>query len=197
MQLALNVIIMLLSGYALLLVIRILISWFQGVIHPSGRLYDLLYKATDPYLRIFRRFKFLRFGFLDLSTITGIMFIYLIIEILRFVQAYNTISLGIILAITVSALWSIIRFLAIIFLVMVGIRYFFHISGRGAGSPLMGGIDNFIYPLQQKIERKIFKGRIISFSTGLLVTAGLLAALIFLGGYGIGFVINLLARLPI
>ena len=62
-----------LSFYMLLIMFRILLSWFQG--QNFGKPVEFLAKVTDPYLRWFRRFEFLRVGNFDFSVIVARRFI--------------------------------------------------------------------------------------------------------------------------
>ena len=56
--------------YSLILVIRILLSWF----YPSGgEALFLLYRITDPYLALFRRIGFLRTERVDFSPIIALL----------------------------------------------------------------------------------------------------------------------------
>ncbi len=74
-----------LSLYALLIVVRALMSWFPI---RSGsfmyRVYSAVYDATEPYLAIFRRFLPMpRTGnvAIDLSSIVGLVVLFVLIRI--------------------------------------------------------------------------------------------------------------------
>jgi YggT family protein len=68
--------------YSLLILGRILFSWFSlrsGT--ASYRVYSMLYDVTEPYLRVFRRYlPLIRFGnaALDLSPIVGLAVLFIV-----------------------------------------------------------------------------------------------------------------------
>lgn len=51
------------SGYMLLIFIRVLLTWFSG--SSFGKAEELLGTVTDPYLNLFKKLPFLRMGMID------------------------------------------------------------------------------------------------------------------------------------
>ncbi len=60
----------LIDVYLLVIIVRILLSWFGQSLNVEGL--RIIYQITDPYLNLFRRIRWMRIGFLDLSPLLGI-----------------------------------------------------------------------------------------------------------------------------
>src|SRR6056297_3367544 len=148
MQTVMSIITAALSFYMLLIFLRILLTWFQG---PSlGRAYEFLMRVTDPYLNYFRRFKFLRTERIDFSPILAIIVLVIILNITNTIAAYGTITLGIVLALIISALWSAFSFLLLFFFVLTMVRFIALLIGTNFVSPIWRTIDVIIQPLVTK-----------------------------------------------
>jgi YggT family protein len=68
--------------YQILLIIRILSSWFlRG--EPRNEMMQMLYQITDPYLDLFRKaLPFLNVGTIDFSPIAGYFLLEIILDFL-------------------------------------------------------------------------------------------------------------------
>ena len=85
MNIALRVIYLAAMIYGWLIVARAVVSWFR--LRPGGavfRLYPILFRLTEPYLRLFRRvLPTARIGSvgIDLSSAVGLIVLFIVIEV--------------------------------------------------------------------------------------------------------------------
>jgi YggT family protein len=169
------------SLYSILIFIRVMLTWFSGV--SDNRAAGLLSRATDPYLNWFRRFPALRAGFLDLSPVAAIAVLSLVNRVFTILAYTGRISLGIILALILSALWSAASFVLGFCALVLGLRLIAYISSRNINSLFWHIVDTISRPILYRINRILFRGRIVNYLTELLVSiAVLLGALIIAGG---------------
>ncbi len=195
MLIALSIFNALLIVYLILLSIRIMLTWFapQGY----GKPWEVLRRATDPYLNLFARLKFLRKGFFDFSPIAAILVVVVVLNLTNLLLAYGHITVGLFLAAVLSAAWSGARFMLLLFLIVGLLRtipVFFHGVG---GSPLWRVVDLIVQPVVAFVMKIIrMRGR-SGFTQYLLLTDGLLLAAWLLGELVIGWLVQFFQFLPI
>lgn len=193
MDLALRVVTGVLSGYMLLLFIRIIITWFSG--SDFGRPYEILKSITDPYLNYFRQFTFLKFGMMDFSSIAGILLLVILLNILNTISSYGSITFGLILAIILGAVWSAVNFLITFFIMLIFIRLITGIINATRQSPLMTTIETIISPVTNIVYHKIFKNNNITYTTCLAVSGAILLVLLMGGNVITSYLGNFLGNL--
>ena len=194
MQLILRIIISVLSAYMLLLFIRILLSWFSG---PSlGKPVQLLHQVTDPYLAIFRKIRFLRAGRMDFSPIAAIIVLVTLLNITNTLAVYGKISVGIILSLIVSAVWSAAIFIFVFFIILCSIRFLALLFGVSTFSPFWQTIDVIVNPVLAYIQRTVFRNRNMNYQMGLGLSIAILAAVAFLSNLVVRQIAGLLLRIP-
>ncbi|MDR2051807.1 MAG: YggT family protein [Treponema sp.] len=189
------------SLYMVVIFIRIMLTWFSGVSY--GRPVEFLCRITDPYLNWFRRFRVLQVASLDLSPIAALAILSIANNIFATLGRYGTITLGFILAMIVSALWSAVSFILVFFLIVLVLRFIAYLTRQNVyGSYNTIGafwriVDSLSQPVTYRISRIIFRNRIVRYHTGLLSSIAVLAAL----RIGLGFLvragISLLSHLPV
>ncbi|MBT3272213.1 MAG: YggT family protein [Spirochaetales bacterium] len=184
-----------LSVYMLLLFIRILLTWFSGE-GSLGRPQEILKSVTDPYLNIFRRIPFLRSGRIDFSPIAAIISLGIVFNIVEKLRYSGNISLGFILALIVSALWSAAFFILGFFIILVAIRLVAVLIGRTSFNPFWQTIDLMVNPILSFIQRQILRGRQLSYKTGLGVGLGVLVLTAIVGRFLITQLTIILLRIP-
>lgn len=185
----------LISAYMLLLFIRILLTWFQGAHY--GKPYELLIRITDPYLMIFRKVKFLRSQRMDFSPILALITLVIVLNIVNTIAAIGTITIGIILAIIVSALWSAVSFLFTLFIILIFVRLIAHLFGANSVSPFIQTLDMIINPVMGWMMRKIFRGKPVTYRFSLGLCGGILIVVFIAGEFIITQLVSLLRVLPI
>ena len=181
--------------YSMVIIFRIILTWFPG--SQNGTIYYGLSRITDPYLNWFRRFSFLRVGFLDLSPIAALACLNLVNRILINLAFYGTISLGIILAIILQAVWAALSFILGFLIVVLLIRLIAHFLGYGSDGPFMRMVNAISQPVLFRISRVILKDRIINFTTGLIISILGLGFIYLILRTLVLMLSGMLARLPI
>jgi YggT family protein len=180
--------------YMLLILIRIMLTWFGKT--QFGKPAEILGRVTDPYLDWWRRFP-LRAGFLDLSPILGMAALSLVQTIFSTIAYYGSISLGIILAIALSSLWSVVSFFLGFFILVLALRLFAYLTNRNIYSGFWRIIEAIAQPVLYRISRIIFGNRLVNYRAGMIVSIAVLLALMIAGKFAVGLAVGLLIRLPI
>jgi YggT family protein len=194
MRIIMNLLAGLTGLYTLLILIRIMLTWFGSA--QFGRPAEILGRVTDPYLDWWRRFP-LRAGFLDLSPILGMAALSLAQNIFSTIAYYGFISLGVILAIILSSLWSIVSFFLGFFILILGLRLFAYLTNRNVYSNFWRIIEAIAQPVLYRISRIIFGNRLVNYRTGMIVSITVLLALMIGGKFAVGLAADLLEKLPI
>jgi hypothetical protein len=78
---------------------------------------EVLCRITDPYLDWFRRFSSLRIGALDLSPLAAMAVLSVLNSVFLTLGRYGVITLGLILALILQALWSAASFILSFFII--------------------------------------------------------------------------------
>ena len=158
------------SIYTLLCFIRVMLSWFPGA--EYSKFGQVLSQMCDPYLDIFRRFRFLRFSSFDFTPAIALC-------ILMAAQAFFTslatgagFRLSTILAMLVmlvgNIFTSVLGFLAVIILVRLVV---YIVIGDGQGSyTIWTAVDRAISPIIFRIAGLIFRNQTISFVKAMVVS---------------------------
>lgn len=180
MILLLKILNALLLGYLLLLSLKIILTWFQGVY--LGKAFNLLSDITDPYLSVFYRLKFLRKGIFDFTPIAAILVLVVVLDLINGLLFYGRITLGFFLSALLSALWSGIAFILLLFLIVGIIRVFIMALRRNANNALLKVVDIIIQPAVSLVTRTIKLGKRAGYTQYLLLTVGFLFVTWLLGG---------------
>ncbi|MDR1566412.1 MAG: YggT family protein [Treponema sp.] len=183
------------SIYMLILLVRILLTWFSGVSY--SRPVEVLSRITDPYLDWFRRFPVLRIGRLDLSPVAALAVLSVANRTFAILARYGTISLGIILAMFLQALWSAVSFILGFSILILILRLIAYLTSRNTYSPFWRIIDTISQPLLFRINRILFGDRIVHYRTGLIAALLVLGAAMMVLGVLVGIFVGLLGRLPV
>jgi YggT family protein len=191
-----NVLASITSIYMVLISVRIIFTWFSGAHY--GKPLEVLSRITDPYLYWVRRFSFLKVGFLDLSPIVAISVLSLVNQIFLTLARYGQIRVGVILAMIVSALWSAASFLLGFVTIVLALRLVAYFLRQDVYyNHFWRIVDTISQPVLYRVKRILFGPRVVNYRNGLIVSIVALAGLLVGLHFGIGFVISLLARLPL
>ena len=185
----------LVSVYMGIIFIRIVLTWFTGI--GQGSLQDILARITDPYLNWFRRFQILRIGYIDLSPIVALGVLSVVNRILGTIAVYNTISLGIILAMVLSIAWGVVSFFLGFLIVILILRLVVHLMRLDAYSPFWRIIDGISRPVLFRINRLFFRDRIIGFTASIIISILALGIVYLALKFIVAFVSGMLVRLPV
>ena len=184
----------LISVYMLIITFRIILTWFSGF--GTGGIQTFLSRITDPYLNWFRRFSFLRVGVLDLSPIAALCVLSMLNRILSLLAIYKRISLGIILSVFLQAAWGALSFILGFLIVVLILRLIASLFAQGSGNPFWRAVEGISQPVVYRINRILFKDRIVNFFTALIVSIVSLALIYLVLRILFIVVSRLLAGLP-
>lgn len=183
------------SLYMLLLMARIILTWFPSAL--EGRPLHLLSSVTDPYLDLFRGIPWLSTGSMDFSPLAALAVLSVLTQILSTAAAYGRISLGIVLALVLRAGWSIFAFFFGFLGLAMAARLVAYMAKWNSLHPVWRVVDALINPVMFRLNRAIYRDRIVNFRQGLLTGIVVLFGLRILGGILTGLLAGLLIRLPI
>jgi len=143
--------------YTWVCIIRIFLSWFPGALmSPVGK---FLSEACDPYLMLFRRFKFTRVGSLDLSPIFSLGLLSLLKNISFSIARLGYVSpLGIGIVMLYST-WQVISFILNIIIVLTFVRFILSFSYKYRTSFFCVFVDNIFGGFKSFIIKHILGGR--------------------------------------
>jgi YggT family protein len=178
-----------------LLSLRIILSWFQGSV--SGRPWDLLIRITDPYLSLFRRFRFLRQGMFDFTPLAAILTLVIVLRVIDSVGRFGRISLGIFLGVVTSAIWSAVAFLLVLFLILAVLRAILLAVASTRSSRITGALGFMVEPAVSLVRRILPARQPLSDRQYLYLTIASLFVLRLLGGFLFGLLVRLFYNLPI
>jgi YggT family protein len=182
------------SLYMILIFIRIMLTWFSGARY--GRPVELLYRITDPYLDWFRRFP-LRAGVLDLSPILALAVLSVANNVFMTLGRFGYITLGIILAMLLSAVWSAMAFLIVFFIIVLALRFIAYLTNQDVYRSFWAIIDTLSRPVIYRINRILFRNRLVNYLTGIISSIAVLLVLRIGLGFLVYFAIGVLRRLPV
>ena len=182
------------SIYMMILFVRIILSWFSWV--GRGRLHEILARVTDPYLNIFRRLP-LRIGFLDLSPIVALAVLSLFVRLFATMAMHQTISIGIILSMVVQMLWGMVSFLIIFLIIVFALRMVAYFARFNIYNPFWRIVDTVYQLIAYRINRTIFKNRIVPFVHSCLFSIACLFVMYFGLRFLLGVASIALLNLPI
>lgn len=193
-QLIMRIVTAALSLYMLLIMFRILLSWFQG---PNfGRPMEFVMSITDPYLRWFRRFHFLRIGNFDFSVIVAIIVLSVVTSITSRLSIAAVVTFAFVLQLIIARIASAVAFFLVFFLVIAVIRLIGNVAGANTAGRFWITVDRILEPVVHKIILTLSRGRFVSYRNALLLFCALIAVTLFLGGYLVDGIVGLVGRIP-
>jgi len=181
--------------YSVLILIRIIISWFGSF--ASSKPVNLLCSITDPYLNWWQNKFSIRIGVLDFSAVLAIVSLSLIQNILYSLANYDRITIGYLLAILLMAVWSVLSFIIGFCIIIIVLRLIAYLTNRNIYSPFWQIIDSISQPLLYRMNRIFYGKRIGSFLNGIIYTLVILAAAWIGGGFVFPKIAKLLSSLPL
>ncbi|MBR1537716.1 MAG: YggT family protein [Treponema sp.] len=184
------------SIYTILCFVRVMLTWFPGA--EYSKFGQVLSQMCDPYLNLFRRFRFLRFSSFDFTPAIALCVLMALQAFLQSLATGSGFRLSNILAMLVmlagNILTSILSFLVLIFAVRL-IAYL--IVGDGNSSyTIWTAVDRTISPLIFRIAGIFFKNQSISFVKALIVS--IITTLVFsvLISYAVRTLGTLISMIP-
>jgi len=180
--------------YIFLCAARVLMSWVPSL--DAGKGGEILARLTDPYLNSFRRFKIFSSGDFDFSPIAALALLAVINDLLTTIAYTGRLSVGLVLGLLVGAAWSAMAFMISFFAVCPAARMIAYAARWNSLHPLWIVIDSMLNPVLFRINRLVYRGRIVNYIQGLITGFAVLILLRAGGAALLGLVIRSLDRLP-
>lgn len=181
--------------YFFILVIRIIMTWMPHMAANPANAF--LARITDPYLAFCRRFRGLSFGGFDFSPVLALMMVSVAAEIAGRLGSVGYITLGVIIALVLNALWSMVSFLLGFFAIAVLARTIAHLARWNVLEGIWPILDSLVHPVVGALNRIVYRDRIVAFTQQLVTAFIILAGLRFAGGALVGLASRLLEGLPL
>lgn len=181
--------------YLMILSIRIILTWVKGSF--QGKAGELLKQATDPYLEIFSRITFLKQGMFDFTPLAAILVLVVALDLVNGLLVYGRITIGLVLASIISALWGGLSFILLLFLVLGVVQIVSALFSGNSESPLLRMINLMFQPIIDLTERYLQPRSKLTYNQYLYISLGLILLIRLLGGILIRKLISLLYTLPV
>ena len=188
-----NLLSALIGIYSLLCMARIILTWIPNLSYSKAAL--ILGKICDPFLNIFTKIKFLRFGNIDFSPVVGFAVLTLLSSLFSNFAASKKISIGIILSTILGMVWSLASSILTIIIILFIIRIIASLINKDS-SPIFYTLDSTFRPITSFVQKLIFPDKVIStqkinaFTCGFLIIATILLRILFF------FLIKAFSALP-
>lgn len=182
------------SVYMVLCFLRVLSSWLPGV--DLGRPGDILASATDPFLGLFSRISWLHAGAFDFSPIAALALLTLVNSALTTIAFSGTISIGLILGMVLKALWTAVGFVISFFAICTLLRIIIVAAHWNGLHPIWRVVDSMLNPVLFRINRIIYRNRIVNYLQSLITGFVVLVVLSIGGGELVDRLVHLLYGLP-
>jgi YggT family protein len=181
--------------YMFVCLARVVMSWLPGLDAGAGG--RLIAAAADPYLNLFRRIKPLAAGAFDFSPIAALAVLAIANDLLARIHNAMRITLGYVLGMILGAAWSAVAFLLSFLAVCAVIRLVAYAAHWNSLHPLWRVVDSMLNPVLYRINRIVYRGRIVNYLQGLITGLVVLAVLYFGGAQLVRLAVGLLVRLPV
>jgi YggT family protein len=173
-----------------------MLTWFPGA--EYSKFGQVLCQMCDPYLNIFRRFRFLRFSSFDFTPAIALCILMALQSLFSGLAMGGHFRFGTILAMLVMLLGNIITsvlgFVVVIILVRL-IAYLIVGDGRSSYS-IWTAVDRAISPIIFRIAGLFFKNQPVSFVKALLVSLVTVAVFSVLISYTVRTLGGLISMIP-
>lgn len=190
-----NAISAVLTLYMFVIVFRILMSWFPG--RDFGKPGLILHRATDPYLNFFRRARFMRIGYVDLSPILAITVLSVATYVFSTLAVAGTVSLGMVLALIIAQLGGTAVFLMWLITAIMLVRAVAILMGARGDTRIWMTLDQLLQPITYRIITRLFRDRFFTYRNALLVTTALGAVTALALRIGVNVLATLAYQIPV
>lgn len=181
--------------YMFVCVARVFMSWMPGL--DSGAGGRLIKAAADPYLDLFRRIKALASGAFDFSPIAALAVLAVANDLFTRIASAMRITLGLVIGMLLGAAWSAVAFLLSFLAVCALVRLIAYAAHWNSLHPLWRVVDSMLNPVLYRINRVIYRGKIVNYIQGLITGLVVLVVLYVAGSELLSLAVGLLLRLPV
>ncbi|WKC58131.1 YggT family protein [Borrelia sp. P9F1] len=176
-----------LNIYRILILIRIILSWLVSSGINTNAFFRFVYNATEPFLSMFRRIKFFRFGMYDFSPIAALI----TLTIFERMLSYGDYKLSTFIMLFIIEIWGIFRSVFFAFILFFSLRLILLFLHLFDGTDFMKSVDSLLIPLSVKINNMV-TDKHMSYVLNLVAASLLLLAFIIIFEQAI-FAISILA----
>ena len=134
---------------------------------------------------------------MDLSPIIAISALSVVQRIFSTLAVHGTITLGLVGAIVITAIWSIVSFLLGMCVIVLVVRLIGYLMNKEMYGTFWHIVDSISRPLMFRISRLVFRNSSVSFVTGIVVSILLLGAVWLLGRILIATITGMLIAGPV
>ena len=181
------------SIYALLCVVRIILTWIPGGSYTGfGRFLSAL---CDPYLNLFRR-GWLRLGTIDFSPLVALAVLTLASILFQTLGDGTRVTLAAILILVIEIVWKVVASILLFLIVVLVIRLIVFLSRADRNSPLWAQIDASLNPLVYTITKFFTGNRLVAYKNALIFAIILLLVLRIGGVFAVGALLRICALIP-
>ena len=183
------------SLYALLCTIRVLLTWFPRAQYTAfGR---ILASLCDPYLNLFRRLRFLRISMFDLSPAVALCVLIALSHVMGNLAAARSFTLGGLLATMLYLLQSIVVSIFGFLILLLAIRLVVLLLGKNRYGSLWDSLDHSLSPIVFRMTSPFTRGKPTSYKTALIVAIVAGGVLMSMFSIVMEMLIGFCQRLPI
>ncbi|MFP3959096.1 MAG: YggT family protein [Spirochaetaceae bacterium] len=182
------------SIYMLIIFVRIVMTWVQGASY--GRAMQVISSITDPYLNLFRGMRFLQVGYVDFSPIAAIITLSIVSNITTQIAYAGTVTVGRVLAFTLSAVGSAVFFFVTLFLIITTVRVVAVWVGANSTGRFWITLDRLLQPLTFRLLEKFGRSESLTYPQALMAFAATLLVVLILGRFLLSIAVGALAQLP-
>ena len=163
--------------YSAVIVVRIVMDWFNP--GTFGSLSQYMHKITDPYLGWFRRIRVSNISAIDLSPLFALIVLNIANAVFINLGKTGRITLGFILSLFLSIIWSAVSFILFFYIVVMVLRLIAYFVNADIHAPFWRIIDYISRPVTYRISRIFFRNRIANYVTGIILSIAALIAIYF------------------
>lgn len=187
-----------LTIYSFLCFFRIILTWIPEMSYSKAA--QFLANICDPYMNIFRGIRWLRMGSFDFSPALGLCLLGAASSLCRMLSNGGTVSIGMILAMAVQVIFSIISSLIVFIIIVFAVRLIVILmNGNNYNSSgfMLNQLDSSISPLVYRIARTFTIGKTLTYKSALIIAIISLVVVNFVLNIASGLIIGVLANLPV
>lgn len=187
-----------LTIYSLLCFFRIILTWIPEMSYSKAA--QFLAGICDPYMNIFRGIKWLRMGSFDFSPALGLCLLGAFSSLFKMLSNGGMISIGIIIAMGIQIISSIISSLLTFIIIVFAVRLLVILMNRNNYNPssfMLNQLDSSISPLVYRIAKTFTAGRNLTYKTALIISIVSLVAANIIFTFISNILINIVANLPV
>lgn len=181
--------------YTILCFIDIIMTWIPGAKYTKFG--QTIAKITEPYLRVFSKWKWTHVGYIDFSPIISLGILSLASSIFGSMASNGRFLFGNALGEIIRQIWGLCSSLLTFLLILILVRFIVILIKKNQYdyNSMWAQLDNFLRPLAQKIAKPFYKNQ-NNYQNCLLASLLILIAVLFLGNILTGILVHLCRSIP-